>query len=731
MLLKREARSRKQEVKRERNISNLLIPLCYAPGTIVSNIEDLFLDDPSMKNLVKLLKLRLPKNEEGQSVVIVALFLFFVFMGFAALTVDGTVIYLHRRQLQNIADAAALGAAIQLAQGSTEAQAYQEAMDIIAAHNGKIEWYSTDPTTPNPPATNSPAFPAGTSLARGIEITNDCDVRVSLQWSDIGTNFAQFVGRKTLQVGANAHAGCNRAGGLQPIAVKRFGDERDTDDTPPPPNINDPHTIYCDDCDTQSPLAGQGNGWAYDFLRPAITDTDVITAWPAGMLMYQPPSPHADMSAGMPGRDYYILGGGVVPNVGTTSYAGWINLDIRHLSSSPKEYYNGVTPGTNSNTLKDLAEYYIRRGYCCDIPKPGDESAMLSGVSADFAAKAFQETYNIGDIVAVIVYNGTVFHAPTLDFTGSPDVAPTRPTSTTVAALNSAAVTYTLSLEAKDGFESSLQGLSLSVEGLNGFANWSFSPTDSPLLPYNGGITQRTITLHVTPTTTTVGTTTQVLTGTRLFYVAAKDDKFGGTGVRRYWTGVFTVGDQDAGGNDRDMPAVTGLPDNSDQNYPFITVEQDKQAKYTVDLDLWGGASGQNVTVTYTGGSLPTGFSWVSSPPWSQNVNNPNHHPGKSFNLNIKVDSTATPSVYPNVEVLPFLVTAANGMTQTFKLYVEVVAPQTTTVEDYVKILGYAAMEVTDYPSVNSVRGRIVSELWDDPSKLTYGLRARLIPWEQ
>lgn len=669
---------------------------------------------------------RFTVKEDGQSTVIVALFLFFVFLGLAALTIDGTIIYLHRRHLQNIADAAALGAAIQLAQGQGETVAYQEAMDVIAAHNGAIEWYSTDPGAPNPPVTNAPAFPAGTNLVQGIEITNACDVRVSLAWSDVGTYFAQFVGRERLQVSANARAGCNRAGGLQPIAVKRFGDERDTDDTPPPPNVNNPNTIYCDDCDTQLPLAGQGNGWTFDFLRPVISDTDIITTWPTGTLIYQPPSPHADLSSGMPGREYFILGGGVTPNVGTTSYAGWVNMDIRHLSSSPKEYYNGIAPGTNSNTLKDYGEYYIRRGYCCDIPSPGDEVAMLNGVSADFAAKAFQETYDIGDIVAVIVYNGTVFHAPTLDFAGTPDHAATRPLTITTTGLNNAALDYTLTLEAKDGFEASLQGLSLDVEGLTGFANWSFSPTDSPLLPYSGGLTQRTITLHVTPTTTTVGTTTVVITGTRMFYVTAKDDKFGGTDVERYWAGIITVGDVDAGGNPRDLPAVTGLPSNTDQNFPFLTVEQGNQAKYSIDLDLWGGAAAQQVTVTYTGGSLPTGFSWVTAPPWTQNINNPGNHPGKSFNLNIKVDATAALTTVHN---LPFLVTAANGMTKTFNLYVETVAPNTTTVDDYVKILGYAALEVTDYPGVNAVRGRIVSELWGDPSDLTYGLRARLIPW--
>jgi hypothetical protein len=667
----------------------------------------------------------------------VALFFFFAFLVFAALSVDGTIIYLRRRQLQNMADAAALAAAEQLSQSKTEAVAYQKAMDSIDGNGGRIDWYSTS-ATPNPLGTN---VGSGLSLTKGVEITDACDVRVALQWSDMGTYFTQFFGRETLQVGARAHASCSKAGGLQPIAVKRFGDEFDTDDTPPPPNVKDPNTIYCKDCDIRRPLLGQGNDDAYDFLRPEVPD--IITTWPTGTLIYASPSPHADLASGAPGREYYTLGGGVKPNVGTTSYGGWVNLDIRHVAFPPREYYNNVSPGTGPNTLKYLGEYYIRRGYCCDIPIPGDEVAMLSGVSADFAAKAFQETYNIGDVVAVIVYNGTVYHAPILEMTGSPDFQQTRPTTTTVEALNSAAVTYTISLEGKFGFVSqSTQGLTMNVEGLEGFADWDFSPTDSPDLPDLYGNNVADLTLHITPsvktTVTTVGTTTltttHVITGTRMFYVSAIDDElFLGTGARRYWAGAVTIGDIDDNGNDRDLPAVTGTPTNTDQNYPFLTVVQGNQAKYSIELDLWGGAGNQPVTVDFVGAEgfgswLPTGFSWVGAPPWSKatKADDPPDPPGATFNLNIKVDDTSTPNT---TEELTFL-TSAGAMTQTFKLYVQVVPPQTTTVEDFLVILGYAALEVTDYPNVNSVRGRIVSELWDDPSKLIYGLRARLIPWD-
>jgi hypothetical protein len=257
------------------------------------------------------------------------------------------MIYPRRRQLQNMADAA-LAAAERLSQDKDEATAYQSAMDSIAGNGGRVEWYSTL-TTANPITTN---VGSGLNLIKGIQITNACDVRVALQWSDMGTYFTQFFGRQTLDVGAKGAPGCNRAEGLcsSPSNVSATSSTRIRS---PPPSTGDPSTIYCDQCDTRLPLSSQGNYDAYDFLKPQVSD--VITAWPTGTLLYQPPSPHANLAAGAAGREYTILGEGVAPNVGTTTWR-LVNLDIRHISSSPKEYYNNVAPGTGTNTLKDLGE---------------------------------------------------------------------------------------------------------------------------------------------------------------------------------------------------------------------------------------------------------------------------------------------------------------------------------------------------------------------------------------
>ena len=675
-------------------------------------------------------------KEEGQAIIIVALFFLFAFLVFAALGVDGTIIYLRRRQLQNMADAAALAAAEYLSKDRDSASAYQEAMDSIAENGGRVEWYVVPPgTPPDPPNTN---VGSGVNLTTGIEITNDCNVRVALHWSDMGTYFAQFFGRNTLQVGANAHAACNRSGGLTPIAIKRFGDERDWNMNLQ--NVNSAK-VYCDDCNTQEPLPGpptQGEGKATDFLRP-MSDKheyrDTITDWPLAEDMYAAPDDFADKDAGAPGREFWILGGGVGPNQGTTSYSGLVNLDIRHVSAPPVEYYNGVGPGTQSNTLKDLGESYIRRGYCCDIPKPGEQVAMYNGVSASFSPVALQQTYRAGDTVAVIVYNGHVFNTPHLEMTGdNPNYKITHPTTDTIT-LPGNVLTYSIHLEAQNGFQSSPSGLRMDVDGLGGFADWSLSPA-SPVLGRNG-IDERWITLTVTPTTTGVATTTQVITGTRMFYVSAIDDRSAGTGIRRYWAGIASIGDE-VNSIQRDKPAVTCYPTNSEQTYPFISTVIGQQAKYELKLDLWGVAGTQDVTISFTG-TLPSGFEWVSTPPWTRGTN-PNKHPGSKLQVNLKVNSDV---VTNTIHTIPLKVSSAGVEEQSCELYI-LAEDAGATVKDYVEILGYAAVEIMGYynssnlidpddptpQAANAVRGRVVSELMSSPPDLTYGLRARLIPWD-
>jgi hypothetical protein len=133
--------------------------------------------------------------------------------------------------------------------------------------------------------------------------------------------------------------------------------------------------------------------------------------------------------------------------------------------------------------------------------------------------------------------------------------------------------------------------------------------------------------------------------------------------------------------------------------------------------------------MTYTGNyptasKLPAGFTWGGGgqPPWNATVS-----AQTTFAIKLKVDNGTTISTVAPYE-FPFLVEAANGMTQTFKLYVYVEEADSKN-DQYVEILGYAAVEILWYDT-NDVYGQYVSQLEADYTDLTSGLRPRLIPWE-
>jgi hypothetical protein len=72
-------------------------------------------------------------RESGQILIIIALGLV-VLLGFTSLAIDGGMIYSDRRQAQNAADAASLAGALAKANGGTDAEAVQAALNVIAAN---------------------------------------------------------------------------------------------------------------------------------------------------------------------------------------------------------------------------------------------------------------------------------------------------------------------------------------------------------------------------------------------------------------------------------------------------------------------------------------------------------------------------------------------------------------------------------------------------------------------
>src|SRR5512139_123116 len=125
------------------------------------------------------------ESESGQAAALVALLLFFAFMALAALAIDGSMTYSVRRDLQNVADSAALAACRAIANndtsgGSVETVATNAAQNSIITHLGALAPFA------------SPNVGTGVGLVKGIEISAK-QVRVAVM-RQIPTVLSQFAG---------------------------------------------------------------------------------------------------------------------------------------------------------------------------------------------------------------------------------------------------------------------------------------------------------------------------------------------------------------------------------------------------------------------------------------------------------------------------------------------------------------------------------------------------------
>jgi len=160
----------------------------------------------------------------GQSLAVVALFIGLVF-AFMGLAIDGGMVYMQRRLMQNTADAACLAAANQLALGQSDAAATTRAQAVIADNLGP-----TGPGTgANAPGTLSYSTigdiyasdgASGANITRGIEV-NGSGVRVAIQ-SPATTFFLRVIGIQQYTVAARAHCGATDGGGVNPFSVTRW-----------------------------------------------------------------------------------------------------------------------------------------------------------------------------------------------------------------------------------------------------------------------------------------------------------------------------------------------------------------------------------------------------------------------------------------------------------------------------------------------------------------------------
>lgn len=139
------------------------------------------------------------KTENGQSLVLVTL-LSLVFLAFLALILDGGMLYWHRRNAQNAADAGALAGAEVLCHTKSTAQAEAAALDYAINRNGATT------AVANAAIANDGLGPGGTVTV---------ETNINFQ-----TFFSRLLGWNTLDAPARAKSGCAppAAIGVMPVA---------------------------------------------------------------------------------------------------------------------------------------------------------------------------------------------------------------------------------------------------------------------------------------------------------------------------------------------------------------------------------------------------------------------------------------------------------------------------------------------------------------------------------
>lgn len=335
----------------------------------------------------------------GQVLVIMAIMLV-VILGMAGVAVDVGRQAAERRHVQTAADAGALAACRELIEGGTDADAALAAQQVALANlHGSPA--AADASIDSPP-TYADQDGSGTidadELVSGIVVAGTT-VRVAIE-STVSTALARVVGVTELEAGARAR--CDLQGGpAVPLVVRRYSN---------PP--------------------GPAGGFVDHVATAATSGLGIVdTNDPRGYDVRTP------ASEAVPGPTFEIYGPSSKA-ANDSSFRGFIALDIRDFETvSSRVYYNGVEPGTNENTIKDMQGEYLVSGYrgpefpTVSTPPTGDtQVAVLSGNDTTFVVHQFDDSYAVDQRLMLAVYDGTVMEIP--DFSLVPPVEISLPSTT-------------------------------------------------------------------------------------------------------------------------------------------------------------------------------------------------------------------------------------------------------------------------------------------------------------
>jgi len=732
---------------------------------------------------------RLMHHLRGQSLPIMALFGILIF-GLVGFAIDGGLLYMQRRVMQNTADAACLATVnkIALKQDSTAVTAAQ---NVIKKNLG-------DPT-PGTAAVNAPGTLAfstigdvynntslsgsGVNLTHGIQV-NGADVRVALR-SPANTFFMQVLGISQYTVAARAHCNAINGGGGTPFAVARWRGYKNTgsDDPvsglttdkplPQPIKKNSPTNMYVRDL-----LAQIGSShiteWPGQIAAPPAAPPYFVASYPGNPLsgnwccLYSSPTISATLAN--PGFETVIAGKGAQPNVGNSSFNGPIVLDLRNMTGSPTYYYP-FDPTTSLQQYKDLLTQYILGSYTGPLIESGDQVAYYKGISAGQIYDALRARYKVGDIIATLIYNGTVYGdlGATLDISADTRKAGNRESDSNrdkcnlnedayfidpsrldasfpgSGALIPAQYDLTMSVSTlynMRAFFSSSNSDFASAEGEWGSGGWTAFGTNGigPKTSANassftfkfgqGPSTDTCTTTGATPTTYTLP---DYQSGARTIYLESED------AATHYRRGRYAFVALDPQSNPNDF-------------YPYFAGEiiyapfqrgETRSVDFLIEDVQSNGDPGNGITIDPTSSGVIS-FDWYTydsstggTPAYLENTANGGTNSlgvkatvtkpqaGKDkYSLDIDVSDTAT----ENKEYYLRVGVTKSGVTRWAWYYINVIPAISNSINNYVYVLGYAEFKITDI-SVNYMKGQAVSGLLKS-GDLKSGFQPRLLPWQ-
>ncbi len=627
------------------------------------------------------------RGENGQVLLILAVGIFFIMLGSTAFAVDYGNGLLQKRKLQNTADAAALAAATELANGGTTSSAITVAQGIVSTNTGGAV------------SLPYPGVGTGPGLSQGIEISTPGEVRVALV-RKVSTMFASVFGVANMTVAVRSRATVGPYG-LLPVAVKRFSAGDDS---------------YA--------LGMGGNPVSVtDYLAPALNSQgqpNSITSWPNPLT--SPASPSADYTP--PDSYNGQVSGPIVALVGQDAQANVANgndfhffvaPDVRNVTAPSPTYYNGITGSDSIQQVKNAeSAYFLAKGYPGPNPQVGDQIAVLDGTNTSLTVSALRKTYQRGDLVTAMVYDGTVYRKPDFDLEVD---APVKSSSN--IGPGGSPITFQVTLVPNNNFNST--GVQFSATGLEGWGDWQFgsgSLDNTYSLPVSGS-GNVSVSFAVS--------STSVVQGAKTALIQAYDPATGDLS-----TVSVTV-------------VVGSAPDFSvSTSQGFQTVQEGSFTRFDMYLQGWNGYPTTTVTVDpvqwFTAGPSPT----PTTGPAGVTISVPSTVtvPGNGHSVRLRMTASASATATTGEWMLQVKLEDGNPAdTQVMYLTLRIIPSDTgssiSSTTSFVNILGYANFVVTYYNNSatptsqdnNTVYGYAVSPLVASPNLLSRGLRARLVPW--